>query len=72
MDCKIDYYKILEVNKQSSLQEIKKSYKKLAVKHHPDKGGNPEYFKNISEAYQVLSDPEKREIYDKYGKNVWF
>ena len=64
MNSKIDYYKILEVNKQSSLEQIKKAYKKLAVKHHPDKGGNPEYFKNISEAYQVLSDPEKRKVYD--------
>lgn len=64
MDSKIDYYKALEVNKQSSLEEIKKAYKKLAVKHHPDKGGNPEHFKNISEAYQVLSDPEKRRVYD--------
>lgn len=64
MDSKIDYYKVLEVNKQSSLEEIKKAYKKLAVKHHPDKGGNPEHFKNISEAYQVLSNPEKRRVYD--------
>ena len=64
MDFKIDYYKVLEVNKQSSLEEIKKAYKKLAVKHHPDKGGNPEHFKNISEAYQVLSNPEKRKVYD--------
>jgi DnaJ-class molecular chaperone len=59
-----DYYKILEVNKQSSLEEIKKSYKKLAIKYHPDKGGNAEQFKKISEAYQVLSDPEKRKNYD--------
>jgi curved DNA-binding protein CbpA len=64
MNSKIDYYKVLEVNKQSSLEEIKKAYKKLAVKHHPDKGGNPEHFKNISEAYQVLSNPEKRRVYD--------
>ena len=64
MDSKIDYYKVLEVNKQSSLEEIKKAYKKLAVKHHPYKGGNPEHFKNISEAYQVLSNPEKRRVYD--------
>jgi len=64
MDSKIDYYKVLEINKQSSLEEIKKAYKKLAVKHHPDKGGNPEHFKNISEAYQVLSNPEKRRVYD--------
>lgn len=48
MDSKIDYYKILEVNKQSSLEEIKKSYKKLEVKNHPDKGGDQEIFKKIS------------------------
>ena len=72
----MDYYKILEVNKQSSFEEIKKSYKKLAVKNHPDKGGDPEKFKNISQAYQILSDPEKRRIYDNgdvfdnlYGQN---
>ena len=64
MNSKIDYYKVLEVNKQSSLEEIKKAYKKLAVKHHPDKGGDQETFKNLSEAYQVLSDPEKRRVYD--------
>jgi curved DNA-binding protein CbpA len=63
-DSKINYYNILKVNKQSSLEDIKKSYKKLAVKYHPDKGGDPEIFKNISEAYQVLSDPEKRRVYD--------
>ena len=60
----MDYYKILKVNKQSSLEEIKKSYKKLAVKNHPDKGGDPEIFKKISEAYQVLSNPEKKKVYD--------
>lgn len=69
MNSKIDYYKILEVNKQSNLEEIKKSYKKLAFKNHPDKGGNPETFKKISEAYQVLSDPEKRNVYD--NENIY-
>lgn len=59
-----NYYLILEVNKESSLEEIKKSYKNLAIKNHPDKGGNLEYFKNISEAYQVLTDPEKKKVYD--------
>lgn len=65
MNSKINYYEILEINKQASLEEIKKSYKKLAIKHHPDKGGDPDYFNNISEAYQVLSDPDKRRIYDR-------
>ncbi len=69
MHSKIDYYTILEVNKQSSLEKIKKAYKKLAVKYHPDKGGNIEHFKNISEAYQVLSDSKKRRVYD--NQNIY-
>jgi DnaJ-class molecular chaperone len=68
-----NYYDILEVNKDAKEDEIKKSYKKLAVKWHPDKNmDNKEEserrFKEISEAYQVLSDPEKRQIYDNYGE----
>ena len=67
-----EYYEILEVSKTASKAEIKKSYRKLAMKYHPDK--NPgdkeaeEKFKKINEAYQVLSDDEKRAIYDRYGK----
>ncbi|KAL9966814.1 hypothetical protein ACROYT_G024937 [Oculina patagonica] len=68
-----DYYKILEVPKSASEQDIKKAYRKLALKWHPDK--NPdnkeeaeENFKLISEAYDVLSDKDKRKIYDRYGK----
>jgi len=67
-----DYYKILEINKSASQDEIKRSYKKLAVKWHPDKNKSSEatsMFKKISEAYTTLSDPEKRNIYDKYGKD---
>ncbi len=60
MDTKIDYYKILNVSKNSTAEEIKKAYKKLAVKHHPDKGGNTDYFNKIYEAYQVLYNPEKK------------
>lgn len=66
-----DYYEILGVNKKASQEDIKKAYRKLAVKYHPDKNpDNPEAeatFKGISEAYAVLSDPEKREQYDTYG-----
>ena len=66
-----DYYKILGVDKQASLEEIKKKYKQLALKYHPDrnKGSKEaeEKFKSINEAYAVLSDPEKRKQYDTFG-----
>ena len=61
------YYDILGVSKKSSEKEIKKAYRKLAMKHHPDRGGNEEQFKKISEAYAVLSDPQKKQSYDQYG-----
>jgi len=68
-----DYYKILGVLKEASQDEIKKSYRKLALKYHPDKNqGNKEAedrFKEIGEAYEVLKDPEKRKKYDKLGVN---
>ncbi len=64
-----DYYEILGVSKTSSQDEIKKAYRKLAHKHHPDKGGSDqEKFKEINEAYQVLSNAEKRGQYDQYGQ----
>lgn len=65
-----DYYKVLGVDKSASLDEIKKAYRKLAHKYHPDKGGGKESedkFKEINEAYQVLSDPAKRSSYDQFG-----
>ena len=64
---KRDYYEILGVGKESPKDEIKKAYKKLAVKYHPDKGGDAEKFKEISEAYAVLSDDNKRKQYDQFG-----
>lgn len=60
-------YDLLGVPKTASADEIKKAFRKLAVKHHPDKGGDPEKFKDINAAHEILSNPEKREIYDKYG-----
>ena len=60
-------YEVLGVDKDADEKQIKKAYRKLAVKHHPDKGGDEQLFKEISAAYEVLSDPEKRQLYDKYG-----
>jgi len=62
-----DYYQILGVPKNASAEEIKKAYYKLAHKYHPDKGGDKEKMKEINEAYQILSDREKRSQYDKFG-----
>jgi molecular chaperone DnaJ len=63
-----DYYNILGVNKNASAAEIKKSYHKLAHKYHPDKkGGDSDKFKEITEAYSVLSDTKKRAAYDQFG-----
>lgn len=60
-------YKALGVAKDADENEIKKAYKKLALRHHPDKGGDVEKFKEISSAAEILCDPEKRKAYDKYG-----
>ncbi len=63
-----DYYKILGVSKQATNTEIRKAYHKLAHKYHPDKGGDEQKFKEINEAYQILSSNEKRAQYDKFGR----
>jgi len=59
-----NYYQILGVEKTASDDEIKKAYRRLAMKHHPDRGGDQNEFQNIQEAYAVLSDPQKRQQYD--------
>jgi curved DNA-binding protein len=68
-----DYYKILGVDKKASVDEIKKAYRKLAMKYHPDRNpddkSSEEKFKEVSEAHEVLSDPEKRKRYDQLGSN---
>lgn len=63
-----NYYQILGISKDAPKDEIKKAYRKLAHKYHPDKGGDEEKFKEINEAYQVLSDEKKKSQYDKFGR----
>jgi len=69
----IDYYKILEIDRNASAEDIKKAYRKLARKYHPDLNPNDKEaetkFKQVNEANEVLSDPEKRKKYDQYGKD---
>ena len=69
----IDYYQVLGVNKNATEEEIKKAYRKLARKYHPDLNPNDKEankkFQQINQANEVLSDPEKRKKYDQYGKD---
>lgn len=62
-----DYYDILGVKKDASADEIKRAFRKKAHEHHPDKGGDAEKFKELNEAYQTLSDSQKRRHYDMFG-----
>ena len=65
-----DLYSLLNVTNESDKTEIKKSYKKLAFEYHPDKNKDPdapEKFKEISEAYEILTNPKKKDIYDQFG-----
>ena len=70
-----DYYELLEVSRDASGDEIKKSFRRLAMKYHPDRNpGNKEAeqkFKQINEAYEVLKDEQKRAAYDRYGKQAF-
>jgi curved DNA-binding protein len=71
-----DYYQILGVNRDATADEIKKAYRKLAMKHHPDKAKGDKHqaeekFKQISEAYAVLSNPEKKKAYDEFGSQAF-
>ncbi|MDR1434983.1 MAG: molecular chaperone DnaJ [Puniceicoccales bacterium] len=72
---KIDYYELLGISKDASPEEIKKAYRKMAVKYHPDKNQGDrlaeEKFKQVSEAYDVLKDEQKRAAYDRYGHDAF-
>jgi len=63
----MDPYAALGIDKNATQEEIKKTYRKLAIKTHPDKGGDPEQFKKIQGAYDILSDPQKRQNFDQFG-----
>jgi DnaJ-class molecular chaperone len=67
-DPKKDYYSILGVSETATTDEIKKAFRKLAVKHHPDRGGSKEKFQEINEAHGILSDEKKKQQYDLFRK----
>src|SRR5688572_29904357 len=64
---KRDYYEVLGIGKSATEDEVKKAFRKAAVEHHPDKGGDETKFKEVNEAYEVLSNPDKRKRYDQFG-----
>ena len=72
---KNDYYQTLGVGREATAAEIKKAYKKLAMKHHPDRNqgdkSSEKKFKELSEAYEVLKDPQKRAAYDQLGHSAF-
>jgi DnaJ-class molecular chaperone len=59
-----DYYSVLGINKSASPEEIKRAYRSMAMKHHPDRGGDESKFKQVNEAYEILSDPDKKQMVD--------
>src|SRR5436305_14769639 len=67
MATKRDYYEVLGVGKGASADEIKKAFRRAAIEHHPDRGGDEAKFKEINEAYEVLKDPAKKQRYDQFG-----
>lgn len=62
------FYELLGVDSKASSDEIKKAFRKKAIKEHPDKGGDPDKFKDLTVAYEVLMDENKRKAYDRYGE----
>ncbi len=64
-----NYYEVLGVAKDATVDDIKKAYRKAALQHHPDQGGDAEKFKEVNEAYQILSDAQKKAQYDRFGSS---
>ena len=60
----MDYYNTLGISKSASEADIKAAYRKMAMKHHPDRGGDEKKFKEVTEAYETLSDPQKKQMFD--------
>jgi DnaJ family protein A protein 2 len=63
------FYDLLGVPQTATFDEIKKAFRKLALKHHPDRGGDKEKFQELNMAYETLTDPKKRDLYDQYGED---